>query len=145
MLSEEHLDNHIPAKVDYGLSQLYHDLLCFAVKHLYLNGRLVCWFPVYRDDYTPEGLPENSCLKLVGNSEQTLNKFTSRRLLTYEKISEYDEDFIEPVKEIPDFRLKYFSHGEETRAERKAKREEIKAFGRLEKIRRAQIKTKIND
>lgn len=47
-ISQEHLPTHIPAKVVYGLPQLYIDLLKFAVKYLRLNKRLVCWFPVFR-------------------------------------------------------------------------------------------------
>ncbi|CAH0723983.1 unnamed protein product, partial [Brenthis ino] len=47
-LSEEHLTNHIPSKVEYGLSHMYSDLLDFAVKHLEMGRRLVCWYPVVR-------------------------------------------------------------------------------------------------
>ncbi|XP_044735604.1 tRNA (guanine(10)-N2)-methyltransferase homolog [Chrysoperla carnea] len=136
-LTEEHLQNHVPSKVDYGLSQIYHDLLSFSAEHLKLNGRLVCWFPVYRDDYSPEILPENSCLQLIANSEQILNKYTSRRLLTYEKVKEFDKNHLDVMKEIPDFRQKYFAHGDETRKERKAKRAELREIGRLESLKRS--------
>lgn len=47
-LSPEHLLNHIPAKVDYNLPQIYDDLLNFAVKHLSLGKKIVCWYPTYR-------------------------------------------------------------------------------------------------
>lgn len=47
-ISDHHLDTHIPAKVEYGLSKLYMDLLIFAVHYLKMHGRLVCWFPVFR-------------------------------------------------------------------------------------------------
>lgn len=47
-ISEQHLPSHIPAKIEYGLSSLYIDLLVFSTKYLKLHGRLVCWFPVFR-------------------------------------------------------------------------------------------------
>nr|XP_022900197.1 tRNA (guanine(10)-N2)-methyltransferase homolog [Onthophagus taurus] len=117
-ISEEHLATHIPAKVDYGLSNLYHDLLNFCVKHLKIGGRLVCWFPVYRDDYDENCLPTNDCLILKANSEQILNKHTSRRLLTYEKIKDAS-DFQGLKNEIMDFRAKYYDTREETRREKR--------------------------
>lgn len=47
-ISDEHLPTHIPAKIEYGLTNIYSDLLRFAAEHLKLGGRLVCWFPVFR-------------------------------------------------------------------------------------------------
>lgn len=47
-VKDEHLSTHIPAKIEYGLSTIYRDLLLFAARHLVLGGRLVCWFPVFR-------------------------------------------------------------------------------------------------
>lgn len=47
-ISDEHLPTHIPAKIEYGLSHLYRDLLLFAAKHLEIGRRLVCWFPIFR-------------------------------------------------------------------------------------------------
>lgn len=47
-ISEEHLQSHVPAKISYGISSIYNDLLIFAARHLRLNGRIVCWFPVCR-------------------------------------------------------------------------------------------------
>lgn len=48
VVKEEHLPTHIPAKIEYGLSSIYNDLLAFTVKHLKIGGRLVTWFPVFR-------------------------------------------------------------------------------------------------
>ncbi|KAI4457392.1 rna methylase-related [Holotrichia oblita] len=121
-VSEEHLPTHIPAKIEYGLSHLYYDLLTFSAKHLKLGGKLVCWFPIFRDDYNEDGLPTNTCLKLVANSEQILNKHTSRRLLTYEKIGEPCGDIREQRNNIIDFRSKYYDTREETRKERRMKK-----------------------
>lgn len=47
-VKEEHLSTHIPAKIEYGISNIYQDLLIFSAKHLTVGGRLVCWFPVFR-------------------------------------------------------------------------------------------------
>lgn len=37
-----------PSTSNYDLSELYADLLRFAVKHLKLGGRLVCWIPIFK-------------------------------------------------------------------------------------------------
>lgn len=77
---------------------------------------------VFRDDYNEDGLPTNTCLKLVANSEQILNKHTSRRLLTYEKIGEPRGDNAEHRNNIMDFRSKYYDTREETRKERRMRK-----------------------
>ncbi|XP_026759576.2 tRNA (guanine(10)-N2)-methyltransferase homolog [Galleria mellonella] len=124
-LSEEHLVNHIPSKVEYGLSHIYRDLLNFAAKHLVLGRRLVCWYPLVREEYREDQLPWHPCLKLVANSEQVLSKLTSRRLLTYEKIHDEVPDVpIDHNGGVHNFREKYFCMGEQTRRERKEKRAE---------------------
>lgn len=48
MIEEHQVTSHIPSKIDYGLNQIYKDLLCFSAKHLRLDGRLVCWYPLFR-------------------------------------------------------------------------------------------------
>ncbi|CAG9769697.1 unnamed protein product [Ceutorhynchus assimilis] len=126
-VSEEHLATHIPAKIEYGIPSIYKDLIIFASKHLKVGGRLVCWFPVLRDDYTVNCLPKHPCLKLLANSEQPLSKVTSRRLLTYEKTKHpsVDELSLEGVT-IQDFREKYFLLREETRKEKRHKEAAIR-------------------
>jgi tRNA G10 N-methylase Trm11 len=47
-IAEEHLPNHIPAKVEYNLQELMADLLEFSANHLELGGRLVYWLPIVR-------------------------------------------------------------------------------------------------
>ena len=47
-ITDQHLAGHIPSKIEYGLPQIYQDLLAFAAQHLKLEGRLVCWIPVVR-------------------------------------------------------------------------------------------------
>lgn len=124
-LSEEQLVNHIPSKVEYDLSHMYSDLLKFAVRHLEMGRRLVCWYPLVRPEYQEELLPSHPCLKLVANSEQVLSKLTSRRLLTYEKIQDEIADMhVDLSAATINFREKYFSIGETTRRERKQKKAE---------------------
>lgn len=47
-LIDEHLVNHIPAKVEYALAHIYTDLLDFAARRLRTSCRLVCWYPLVR-------------------------------------------------------------------------------------------------
>lgn len=48
-LSEPSEDmQHFPSTSNYDLSELYADLLSFAVAHLRLGGRLVCWIPIFK-------------------------------------------------------------------------------------------------
>lgn len=90
----------------------------------------------FREDYKEEGLPKNSSLKLVANSEQILNKHTSRRLLTYEKISEPREENSTDENSITDFRARYYDVREETRQERRLKKAFEREQNRLEALNR---------
>lgn len=145
-IEERHLKSHIPAKIEYGISKLFKDLLHFSAKHLKMHGRLVCWFPVFREDYNEDGLPKHPCLELVANSEQILNTHTSRRLLTYEKLVEFNEDVHlvtnsideDEVNNIQDFRTKYYETREETRKERRMKQAELRMHGKLQQEQRLQ-------
>lgn len=111
---------HYPSTSNYSLKRMYDDLLNFSAKHLKMGGRLVVWFPVAREDYTEKLLPQHSALEIVANSEQKLNGEATRRLLTYEKIRESGE-IIETVelKEV-DFRMKYFTQGDEDKQEKRS-------------------------
>ncbi|CAG2064587.1 unnamed protein product, partial [Timema podura] len=51
IISEHHLPGHIPSKVEYGLPNIYMDLLSFAARHLRVGGRLVSWVPIVRYYY----------------------------------------------------------------------------------------------
>ncbi|KAI8421215.1 hypothetical protein MSG28_008278 [Choristoneura fumiferana] len=129
-LTEEHLLNHVPAKVDYGLVHIYRDLLNFAAKHLEIGRRLLCWYPLVREEYREEQLPSHPCLKLVANSEQVLSRLTARRLLTYEKTMDPGCDSLANGDGGEhNFREKYFNMGEATRQERKERKAaEIAAY-----------------
>ncbi|XP_049780749.1 tRNA (guanine(10)-N2)-methyltransferase homolog isoform X2 [Schistocerca cancellata] len=127
-ISEEHLQSHIPSKVVYGLQQIYCDLLNFAANHLVIEGRLVCWIPVVRSEYSEEKLPTHPQLELIANSEQILSVYTSRRLLTFKKVAEKVDQVGQPDCEAltAEFREKFFRFGEEVRKYRKLHKNEMK-------------------
>ena len=127
---------HIPQKIEYGLGNIFVDLLAFANSHLTLNGRLAFWFPVNREFYSSEMLPCHPCLNLVANCEQILSSHTSRRLLIYEKhlnsaefTAEQEADCRAKVCQMASkFKENVFKAQELSRAERK---ERLKKFGHL--------------
>lgn len=128
---------HYPSTSNYSLKRMYDDLLNFSAKHLKMGGRLVVWFPVARDDYSEKLLPQHSALVLVANAEQKLNGEASRRLLTYEKISESGEIVEASDLEDVDFRMKYFTQGGDTKQERSERHERnlIEAMKRGKEIK----------
>lgn len=117
VLTEEAV--HYPSTSTYSVKGMYDDLLIFSAKQLKLGGRLVCWFPIARDDYNEKLLPQHSALELVANSEQKLTGDATRRLLTYEKVRDSGEIINNNADlEEVDFRLKYFAQNEVSRKER---------------------------
>ncbi|XP_055843285.1 tRNA (guanine(10)-N2)-methyltransferase homolog [Episyrphus balteatus] len=129
---------HYPSTSQYALQDLFSDLLSFAAKHLRMDGRLVCWVPFHREDYSKELLPRSKHLELVANSEQPLTGQTSRRLLTYQKISEPMDDS-SPETELIEFRERYFDSGIESRTERRTRRAELREIGRQEALKRGKV------
>lgn len=123
-ISDHHLVGHIPSKVEYGLQQIYQDLFQFAAQNLKMGGRLVCWIPIVRDDYSEDKLPMHPCFRLVANSEQVLTTYTSRRLLTLEKLQEPEEGYSGAGVNslVEDFRAKFFQYGEQQRKQRKLRK-----------------------
>lgn len=92
---------------------------------------------IFRDDYMEESLPSHPCLKLVANTEQVLSKFTSRRLLTFEKCLEpASPNCSHPENNVVDFRTKYFEVREESRKEKRMKKAMLREQGRLEALKR---------
>ena len=53
-IPEEYLDNHIPQKIDYGLGDIFVDLMAFANLHMPVKGRLAFWMPVNREFYSED-------------------------------------------------------------------------------------------
>lgn len=121
-IEEHHLVTHVPSKISYNLSQMYEDLLTFSAIHLEVCGRLVCWFPVFREHYSEDKLPEHPCLQLIANSEQILSKYASRRLLTYVKLKDPEESDECVTLKLIDFREKYFEFRDETRKQRRMRK-----------------------
>ncbi|XP_004534294.1 tRNA (guanine(10)-N2)-methyltransferase homolog [Ceratitis capitata] len=136
---------HYPSTSHYALQQLYADLLSFAAQHLKVGGRLVCWLPYHREDYSNEIIPRHSGLALVANSEQPLSGLTSRRLLTYEKLEDtYVQDNTQLTCILPnayDFRDRYFNNAIESRAERRMRKVEQRQIGRTEALKRGKVIT----
>lgn len=114
LIENENLQ-HYPQTQSYQLFELVADLLDFAAEHLAMNGRVVFWMPFYRADYKESLLPQHECLKLIANSEQILSSHICRRLLTFEKTRELDEeeqqqgDNLSSEKYEFDFRERYFN------------------------------------
>uniref|UniRef100_A0AAG5CWZ6 tRNA (guanine(10)-N(2))-methyltransferase TRMT11 n=1 Tax=Anopheles atroparvus TaxID=41427 RepID=A0AAG5CWZ6_ANOAO len=130
---------HYPSTSPYQLCQMYKDLLQFSARHLKLGGRLVCWFPVLKKDYESNILPRHKCLQLVANSEQPLSGYSSRRLLTYEKIlgnTDEEDAFEMPVTVVENFRQRYFTELAVDNGTRKERRLAMREVGRKEAIER---------
>ncbi|XP_068154318.1 tRNA (guanine(10)-N2)-methyltransferase homolog [Drosophila tropicalis] len=134
---------HYPSTSHYALQHLYADLLDFASKHLKIGGRLVCWLPFHREDYSEATLPQHRNLQLVANSEQLLTGQTARRLLTYEKCSQTEPSDngapIQVATPSEDFRDRYFNNCVESRQERRMRKAEQREQGRLEMQRRGKV------
>ena len=81
---------HVTMTQKYETEDVMLDLLDMASSMLVMGGRLVYLLPCLSDFNSEEELPIHPCLKLIANSEQMLSKFWSRRLVTMEKVQEYD-------------------------------------------------------
>ncbi|CAI2320640.1 unnamed protein product [Caenorhabditis sp. 36 PRJEB53466] len=79
-------------KEEYDLEKAYCDLLTLAARILVPNGRASFWYPVILEKYCSENLPRHPAMELVSNCEQQLTRKTSRRLLTYRKLRNPEEN-----------------------------------------------------
>ncbi|EAT44751.1 AAEL003922-PA [Aedes aegypti] len=130
---------HYPSTSPYQFDQLYRDLMNFSARYLKLGGRLVCWFPILRKDFTPDMLPRHKCLQLVANSVQPLTVYSARRLLTYEKISDREEDMDSYELSqlmIDNFRQRYMKTVLQNSGTRKERRLALRDVGREEAMKR---------
>eukprot|EP01102_Stenamoeba_stenopodia_P009517 TRINITY_DN2815_c0_g1_i1.p1 TRINITY_DN2815_c0_g1~~TRINITY_DN2815_c0_g1_i1.p1 ORF type:complete len:475 (-),score=136.23 TRINITY_DN2815_c0_g1_i1:65-1489(-) len=91
-IPQELRDDHVSSCVGYDVPDILVDLLKFAAKKLRMGGRLVYWFPAIIETYKEEHIPRHPCFKLLSNSEQKLSGRHARRLISMEKIAEYDEN-----------------------------------------------------
>jgi hypothetical protein len=73
----------------YTVEDVTNDLLMFAARHLTMGGRLVFLFPT-TCEYKDSDLTQHPCLRVVANSEQHLQSMFRRRLITMQKIREFD-------------------------------------------------------
>ncbi|KAL0384519.1 UNVERIFIED_CONTAM: tRNA (guanine(10)-N2)-methyltransferase [Sesamum radiatum] len=62
--------DHIPSTAPYSLVECVHDLLDLAARMLVMGGRLVYFYPVLREEDSPEP-PEHPCFELI--AEQILS------------------------------------------------------------------------
>ncbi|XP_055601636.1 tRNA (guanine(10)-N2)-methyltransferase homolog [Uranotaenia lowii] len=130
---------HYPSTSPYQFDQLYRDLMNFSARHLKMGGRLVCWYPILRKDFTPDMLPRHKCLELVANSVQPLTTYSARRLLTYEKISDREEDMDSyqlSEQMVDNFRQRYMKTVLQSSGTRKERRLALREVGREEAIKR---------
>ena len=51
-------------------------------------------FLIFLKRYIDSDLPQHPCLKLIGNSEQYLARKLRRRLITMEKVKEYEKGLV---------------------------------------------------
>uniref|UniRef100_A0A3N7FLI1 Uncharacterized protein n=2 Tax=Populus trichocarpa TaxID=3694 RepID=A0A3N7FLI1_POPTR len=65
---------------------------------LVMGGRLVCFYPVLREDDVENHFPEHPCLKLIVSSEQIPSSRFSRVLLTIVKTVSYTDKIAEAAK-----------------------------------------------
>ncbi|KAF8019998.1 hypothetical protein BT93_G0631 [Corymbia citriodora subsp. variegata] len=108
--------DHIPSTAAYSLVECVHDLLDVAAKMLVLNGRLVFFYPVLREDESAENhFPEHPCFVLVSASEQILSSRYSRVLLTMVKRGPYTKEIEEVARlkhlEFKENHLKWLEDG----------------------------------
>jgi tRNA (guanine10-N2)-methyltransferase len=82
--------DHIAQTQVYEVSDVMADLLDVSAQTLALGGRLVYIIPSMQDFDPETDLPVHECLKTVCVSYQPLQSELGRRLVTMEKIKEYD-------------------------------------------------------
>ncbi|GAX26055.1 tRNA (guanine10-N2)-methyltransferase [Fistulifera solaris] len=87
---EDQRHDHIAQTRPYPVSDVMADLLDVAARNLVLGGRLVYIIPSYADFDDECDLPRHECLRIVHICYQPLGSELGRRMVTMEKIGEYD-------------------------------------------------------
>ena len=90
--------DHIPSTSPYRLAECVHNLLDPAARMLAMGGRLVCFYPVLREDDAGNHFREHPCLKLIVSSEQIPSSRYSQVLLTIVKTVSYTDKIAEVAK-----------------------------------------------
>lgn len=96
--TEAHTANS-PALSHYDADDVVVDMLDNAAEMLVCGGRLVYLFPTF-GPHEKYQVPCHQCLKLVNNCEQGITLNISRRLITMEKVLEYDISKKEEYKKM---------------------------------------------
>ena len=89
-VADEHRHDHIAQTQPYCVSDVMADLMDVAARTLEVGGRLVYIIPSMRDFDEATDLPRHACLRLVYTCFQTLSMEYGRRVVTMEKVAEYD-------------------------------------------------------
>lgn len=92
---------HVAQTIPYSVGDVLLDLLDFSARSIVFGGRLVFWLPT-TSDYVDDDLPLHPCFKVIANSEQKLTMYFARRLITMEKIKEFEEG---DVGFVPDLKI----------------------------------------
>ncbi len=87
---EDQRHDHIAQTRAYHVSDVMADLLNVAARNLVMGGRLVYIIPSMTDFDVKTDLPRHNCLKLVNVCYQPLQVELGRRVVTMEKVLEYD-------------------------------------------------------
>lgn len=90
-VAEEHRHDHIAQTKTYPVSDVMADLLDVAAKNLVKGGRLVYIIPSMTDFDIDADLPQHECLKLIYICYQPLQIELGRRMVTMEKVKEYND------------------------------------------------------
>ncbi|GAM27216.1 hypothetical protein SAMD00019534_103910 [Acytostelium subglobosum LB1] len=79
----------MPQSTDYKVPDVMADLLELAAKMLVIGGKLVYWLPT-TPEFKETDLPKHPCLKMISNCLQILTMRWGRRLITMEKVLDFD-------------------------------------------------------
>jgi len=88
----EHRYDHVAQTRPYAVSNVMEDLLDVAARSLVMEGRLVYIIPSMLDFDPKSDLPMHPCLQFVSSCYQPLSSQYGRRVVTMQKIGNYEVD-----------------------------------------------------